>query len=213
MLSFTHILIFYCLLLAYNKFIHVFEWFLVFYFNFNCFTFIPVVAFVITMTFIKVARNKCLNGASIIAVRIVIHPFASKKVECRKNSFSTQCSAYLCGKSGVHDKRHNTIYSDYSQVLNAQQDLLASNSTRQWFLASTKVHDRIHSWVFPTHYLLLTSTKVHNRSYKYLQLNSNHLWAVYYSCITSLIGELSSKFFESQRITHVLLSTWKWAVL
>ena len=119
--------------------------------NFNCFTFIPMIVFVITLTFIKVVRNKCLNGASVTAIRVVIYPFTSKKVEWRKNYFSTRHSARLCRKPGVHDKRHDTIYLDYSQVLNTPQILLTSNSTHQWLFASTKVHNRIHSWVFPTH--------------------------------------------------------------
>ena len=111
--------------LAPISFIRIFEWLLVYC---NCFTLIPVVVFIIILTFIKVVRNKCLNGASITAVRVA---FASKKVECKKNSLSTRHSVRLCGKPGVHDKRHDTIYSDYSQVLNTRQDSLMSNSTCQ----------------------------------------------------------------------------------
>ena len=82
------------------------------YFTCNCFTFIPVVVFIITVTFIKVVRNKCLNGTFITTIRVVIHPLPVRK---------------LSGKSGtgVHDKRHNTIYLDYSQVLNTQQQVIA----------------------------------------------------------------------------------------
>ena len=58
-------------------------------------------------------------------VRVMIHPFASKKVECRNNH---QNSTRLCGKPGVHDKRHDTIYSDYLQVLNCARWDLATES-------------------------------------------------------------------------------------
>ena len=50
------------------------------YLNCNCFTFTPVAVFVITLNFIKVVRNKLLNGASVTTARVVIHPFASKKL-------------------------------------------------------------------------------------------------------------------------------------
>ena len=74
------------------------------YFNCNYFTFIPVIVFVITLNFIKMVRNKRLNGTSVIAVIVVIHPFANKKVEYRNNSLSTRHSARLCGKPGVQAK-------------------------------------------------------------------------------------------------------------
>ena len=81
------------------------------YFNDNCFTFIPVVVFVITRNFIKVARNKRLNGASVTAVRVVIHPFTNKKLSSL-NMVRVYVENPVC-----RPKRHNIIYSDYSQVL------------------------------------------------------------------------------------------------
>lgn len=54
------------------------------YFNFNYFTLIPVIAFIIALTLVKVVNNKHLNGPSITAIRAVIQPFASKKAEDRR---------------------------------------------------------------------------------------------------------------------------------
>ena len=74
------------------------------YFKDNCFTFIPVVVFDITLNFIKVVRNKRLNGTSVTAIWVMIHPFVSKKVECRNDSFSTRHFARLCGNPGLQAK-------------------------------------------------------------------------------------------------------------
>ena len=91
-----------------------------------------VTTVVITLTFIEVVSNKRLNGASVTAVWEVIHSFASKKVEGRKNSLSTRHSARLCVKP-----------AEYGSCCDKSGDL--SSSAFDTHQEATRVYRMLHN--------------------------------------------------------------------